>query len=110
MDKDEILAKSREENKNEDEREKRLRMGSVIPAFIAMGSIGATLMILEMIFLDTELLSCGLRLMLHGCLCVQNWYLWATLRKKYMITLSILWTFIAAGSVWSMIQVFISMS
>ena len=109
MNKEEILAKSREDNKNEDEREKRLRIGSAIPAFIAMGSIGVTLMILEMIFLDTELLSCGVRLMIYGCLCVQNWYLWAVLRRKYLITLSILWTVIVTMNVWSMIQVFISM-
>ena len=109
MNKEEILAKSREDHQNGDEREKKLRMGSAIPAFIAMGAIGVTLMILEMIFLDTEIVSCSVRLMWNGCLCVQNWYLMAVLRKKYLVTLSILWTGIVAMNVWSMIQIFISM-
>ena len=82
MNKDEILSKSREENKNEDERERQIRMKASIPAFIGMGVIGLTLMLLEMILLDTVILSRGIYLVFMGTTATQNWYLALTLKKK----------------------------
>lgn len=90
MNKEEILAKSREDNQNEDEREKQIRARSAIPAFVGMGVVAVILMLLEMILLDTVLLSRGVYLVIVVALATQNWYLALTLKKKA-------WFFIAAG-------------
>lgn len=95
MKKEEILAKSREDNQNEDEREKQIRMRAAIPAFIGMGVIGLTLMLLEMLLLDTVLLSRGIYLVVVGTVATQQWYLALTLKKKSWFISAACFTFCA---------------
>ena len=106
MNKEEILAKSRQDHKNEDEREKQIRMRAAIPAFVGMGVIAVTLMLLEMIFLDTVLLSRSLSLVIHGTVATQHWYLAATLKKKVWITSAACFTFCAVLSALQTINAF----
>lgn len=82
MKKEEILAMSREDNRDEDEREKQLRMNAVIPAFIGMGVIGITLTILEVILLDTVIIGKCIHLMIMGSAATSQWYLALILKKK----------------------------
>ena len=89
MNKEEILAKSREDHKNEDEREKQIRMRAAIPALIGMGVIAITLMVMEILFLDSVLLSRSFGLVFTGAVATETWYLAVTLKKK--------WWFIAAA-------------
>jgi hypothetical protein len=109
MNKEEILAKSREEHQKGDEREKQLRMGSAVPVIITMGVVGVLLILVEGIFLDTVILSYGVRLMLHASLCVQNWYLLAVLKKKYLIITGVIFTVGTVLNVYFLIDIFISM-
>ena len=96
MNKEEVLAKSREDNKNEDEREKQVRMRASIASFIGMGVVGITLMVLEMFLLDTVILSRCIYLVIIGSLTTQNLYLALTLKKKGYL-------FAAAGFVFCLI-------
>ena len=109
MKKEEILAKSREENRNEDEREKQLRKKSGLAMFIAMSLTGGILSLAEIIFLETEILLYGIQLMIFVSLGVQNWYFWATGKKKIHLVLGIFWVVLIVSSLCRVIQVFISM-
>ena len=110
MKKEEILAKSREENRNEDEREKQLRMGSGIVSFAAMGVVGVILMFAEAIFLETELLLHTVPLMLHVALCLFSWYMVAVSKKKTAwLICGIAWLFNLALSLCRVIETFIAM-
>ena len=109
MNKEDILAQSRKDNKNGDEREKKLRMGSAIPAFFAMGVIGVILMLLELLFLDTVILSRSISLIFTGTAATQQWYLAFTLKKKVWYLIASFWTFSAVLSVLQVIFAFRSM-
>ncbi len=109
MNKDDILKKSREENQNGDEREIQLRKGSVLPAIIALGITGVTLMVLESVFLDTALLTDGLYLLLNIVAAVQQWYLLVLIKKKYLIITGICFTFGSVLGTLRLIDTFISM-
>ena len=109
MKKEEILAKSREENRNEDEREKQLRKNAGLAMLIAMSLTGGILSYAEIIFLETEILLYGIQLMIFVSLGVQNWYFWATGKKKIHLVLGIFWVVLIVSSLCRVIQVFISM-
>jgi len=109
MNKEEILAKSRQEHQNGDEREKQLRMGSAVPVIITLGVTAVLLMLAEEIFLDTKILSWGVKLMIQASVCVQNWYLLAVLKKKILILLGIIFTIGTTLNVYILIDLFISM-
>ena len=110
MKKEEILAKSREENRDEDERERYLRKGSAVAAFVAMGLTGVVLMFAEAFFLETELLLHAVPLMLHMALCLFCWYRVAISKKKAVwIFCGIVWIFNIALSAYRVIETFIEM-
>ena len=109
MQKEEILAKSREENQTEDEREKQIRQKAAIPAFVGMGVIGVTLMLLEMILLDTVLLSRGIYLLIVGTVATEHWYLAMTLKKKSWFISAACFTFCTAISAAQVFMAFRSM-
>lgn len=109
MNKEEILAKSRQEQQDGDEREKHLRLRAFIPMWITMITVGGSLMLAEGFFLDTDIVSSSVQLMFHSCLCVQNWYELAVLRKKYLIATSIVFTLLAVRYLWKLILAFIAM-
>ena len=109
VNKEEVLAKSRADNQNEDEREKQIRGRSAILAFIGMGIVGVILMLMEMIFLDTELLSSGVYLVIIVALATQNWYLALTLKKNQWFWLSAGYTFCVLLSTLQVIRAFRSM-
>ena len=109
MNKEEILAKSREDHKNEDEREKQIRMGAAIPAFIGMGVAAVTLMLLEMFLLDTDLLINGLSLVIHVTVATQYWYLAVTVRKKTWFICAACFTFCSLLGILRVIDSFASM-
>ncbi len=109
MDRDDILKKSREENRNGDERELQIRRQAALPVIITMGIIGLILMCLEWIFLDTTLLTDGLYLLFTFVAAVQQWYLLAVLKKKYLIFTGIAFTFVSILAIMNLIDTFISM-
>jgi len=109
MDKEEILEKSRTDNKAMDEREKQLRKFSAVPALIAIVVSGFLLMIAEFIFLDTEIILYGLPLMVQSAICVQSWYIGLKLKKKIYLILAILWIPVLCLSCFNTIVMFRSM-
>ena len=109
MDRDEILKKSREENKDGDEREIQLRTTSVMPVIITMGVVGLILMVLENILLDTQLLTNGLYLVIMLVAAVQQWYLLILIKKKYLIFTGFCFTFASVLAVLRLIDTFASM-
>lgn len=109
MNKDDILRKSRKENQNGDERENQLRKGSALPAIIAMGVTGLILMILEVAFLDTTLLTNGLYLLFNVVVSVQQWYLFGILKKKNFIFTGICFSLCSVLGILRLIDTFTSM-
>lgn len=109
MNKYEILKKAREENQNCDEREYQLRKGSAIVAIVTMGLVGFILMILELSFLDTELLQNGLSVLFTVVLSVQHWYLLFILKEKYYIITGVICTVSSILSILRLIDTFASM-
>ena len=89
MNKEEILLKSRKENKDGDEREMGLAKGSGMIVIIAFGVSLLVLSLIEAIFLETEILTDGLGLQLFFAWAVQQLYLLITLKKKHYILTSI---------------------
>lgn len=106
MNREEILEKSRNENKQEDEREKLLRKGSFIPAIITLCVVTVILGLAEIIFLDTMILGNSFYFLITIMCAVQNWYLLAVLKKKYLVVTSILWTFTTIVSILCLINTF----
>jgi hypothetical protein len=109
MNKDEVLAKSRQDNQSGDEREKHLRLRAFIPMWITMVSVGGILMFLERFFLDTDIVSYSVQFMFFSCLCVQNWYELAVTRKKHLIIFGCIWTLLVIAKAWDLAQAFIAM-
>ena len=109
MNKEDILAKSREEQKNSDERELQIRGKSAIPAFVGLGVIGVTLMILEAVFLDTTVLSRSIGLIIAGTVATQHWYLAFTLRKKLWFFMAVLFTLKTMLSILQVVDAFQAM-
>ena len=91
MNREEILSKSRAENKSEDERERRLRTYASIPTLIALFFSCIVLSVLELLFLDTNIImeSSGLMVAFAGL--VQNCYLLIAIKKKFYSITLIIW-------------------
>ena len=109
MNKYDILKKSREENKNGDERERLIRKGIATPTLIAMGVIGVILMLLEKVYLETELLSNSLVVLFVVATAVQQWYMLLVVKQKFYIFSGILLTINSIIVIRDLIDTFVSM-
>lgn len=109
MNKYDILKKSREENKNGDERERLIRKGIATPTLIAMGVISVILMLLEKVYLETELLSNSLVVLFVVATAVQQWYMLLVVKQKFYIFSGILFTINSIIVIRDLIDTFVSM-
>ena len=109
MKKEEILEKNRMDNKEEDEREKKLRLTATIPVLIAFGIASVALVIAELVLLDTEILLYSFALIVDSMICVESWYLLFALKKKIFYVIAPVWTLITVSSVLQVMDVFHTM-
>lgn len=82
MNKEEILEKSRLENKEEDERENSIRKNSFIPFIIGFGVISIFFIIFDGIFFEHDFIAISIATTLVFAAAIQMWYLTFTIRKK----------------------------
>jgi len=84
MNRDDILKKSREDNKGIDERETRFRLASAWVARFAFLVGGLALVIAEGAFLETRIISRCLVFLLCCTNLAENLYLFFFLKKKFI--------------------------